>query len=151
MPDQLLALPHALRVALESDIPFLDELRRTTMRPLIENHYAWHEEEQRARILSHFECARIITLQGRDIGLLKVVHEADAVHLSQIQILPAYQGQRNRQHPHSEPPKRNVHIRPTHHIARVTQQSSHYALSTPGIHRLSRGQKLLFYEMVAGL
>ncbi|HVT29342.1 MAG TPA: GNAT family N-acetyltransferase [Lacipirellulaceae bacterium] len=82
----------SLRAVVERDIPFLESLRRTTMRQVIENHYPWSDAAQRERVLSHLEYARIISCEGSDIGLLKVVSSDTEIHLSQVQILPAYQG-----------------------------------------------------------
>lgn len=83
----------SLRPAVEADIPFLESLRQITMRSLIENHYAWDDQTQRARVLAHFDCAQIVVVDGCDIGLFKVVHGIADLHLSQIQLLPTYQGQ----------------------------------------------------------
>ena len=84
--------PYSLRIAVESDIPFLESLRSTTMRPIIENHYPWSPRAQRERVLSDFDWARIIVVDGCDVGLYKVVYGTTEIHLSQIQLLPVLQG-----------------------------------------------------------
>lgn len=83
----------SLRPAVPEGIPFLEVLRPTVMRATIENHYPWDDRVQRERVLAHFECAQVIVVEGRDAGLFKVVRHADEIHLSQVQLLPEYQGQ----------------------------------------------------------
>jgi ribosomal protein S18 acetylase RimI-like enzyme len=62
------------------------------MRPIVENHYAWDASAQRDRVLRHLNSARIIKIEGQDVGLLKAVTQDGEVHLSQVQLLAAYQG-----------------------------------------------------------
>lgn len=83
----------SLRPAMPADLSFLEALRRTVMRAVIEHHYPWDERVQRERVLAHFDCAQVIVVEGRDAGLFKVVRHADEIHLSQVQLLPEYQGQ----------------------------------------------------------
>lgn len=82
----------SLRPAVAADLPFLEAMRRTVMRAFIENHYPWDEQAQRERVLAHFDCAQVIVVEGRDVGLLKVVRGPAEIHLSQVQLLPEYQG-----------------------------------------------------------
>ena len=81
-----------LRDANQSDMPFLVELRRLSMARVVTNQLQWIEAAQKERVLVHFESARIICSDGRDIGLLKVVYGPNLVHLCQIQLLPEFQG-----------------------------------------------------------
>lgn len=62
------------------------------MRPLVENHYPWDASAQHARVCLHWDCARIIQIEGQDVGLFKVVAGDTNIHLSQLQLLPTYQG-----------------------------------------------------------
>jgi ribosomal protein S18 acetylase RimI-like enzyme len=83
-----------LRRATEADIEFLMALRRTTMWAHFENSGCEIDERaQLERVLYRLDCARIITRDGADIGLLKVVRDSDPWELAQIQLLPAQQGQ----------------------------------------------------------
>jgi ribosomal protein S18 acetylase RimI-like enzyme len=81
------------RPALESDVPFLLELRRQTMGPV---HTAAGIDQSpeliEARVRSNFDCAEIIELNGRPIGLLKVIRSPTEWRVSQIQLLPEHQG-----------------------------------------------------------
>lgn len=82
-----------LRPATTDDLPFLEGLRHETMRRVVENHLPWNDDAQRERVLFHFDCAQIIVVDGRDVGLWKVVRKPDEIHLCQIQIDPGQQGQ----------------------------------------------------------
>jgi ribosomal protein S18 acetylase RimI-like enzyme len=80
------------RKALSSDLPFLIELRKATMR----KHYlnaglAYNDEEQTKRIKDRFDLAKIILFDGQDIGLLKIDQASVPWALHQIQILPVHQ------------------------------------------------------------
>jgi hypothetical protein len=84
----------ALRPATESDVEFLTALRRETMWEHFENSgRSIDETNQLNRVLHRFDCARIITMSGEDIGLLKVARDVDPWELIQIQLLPKYQRQ----------------------------------------------------------
>jgi len=84
----------ALRPATESDLAFLTVLRRETMWEHFENSgYPIDETDQLNRVLHRFACARIITLRGEDIGLLKIDRDCEPWELIQIQLLPGYQRQ----------------------------------------------------------
>lgn len=81
------------RQATQDDIPFLVSLRRATMKEHVERAGREFDElEQRARVLYRFDCAEIITMNGENVGLLKVARDQDPWALIQIQLLPAYQG-----------------------------------------------------------
>ena len=83
----------SLRDAVETDIPFLRDLRRITMLPVVTAHYPWVDEEQNRRALANLASARIIMRDGRAIGVVKAVLADREMHLSQIQILPEHQNQ----------------------------------------------------------
>jgi ribosomal protein S18 acetylase RimI-like enzyme len=81
-----------LRPATESDLEFLADLRRVTMWKHFENSgLPVDETDQLARLLHRFDCARIITISGEDIGLLKIARDVDPWELIQIQLLPKHQ------------------------------------------------------------
>ena len=82
------------RHATESDVEFLTSLRRETMWAHFKNAGGQVTElEQRARVLYRFDCAQIVSQDGRDIGLLKVCRDSEPWELSQIQLLPDRQRQ----------------------------------------------------------
>ena len=81
------------RKATESDIPFLLELRSTTMNPHIQSAgLPIGDTSHLERIHYRFDCAIIIELELRRIGLFKVVKEGSLWDLVQIQFLPEFQG-----------------------------------------------------------
>jgi ribosomal protein S18 acetylase RimI-like enzyme len=62
------------------------------MRHTVTRHRPWNEKEQRDRALNQLGHARIIVCDACDAGLLKLVRSIDHAHLSQLQILPLFQG-----------------------------------------------------------
>ena len=84
----------AFRPATEADIAFLIVLRRLTMWPHFEHSgLSINQDEQLERVLYRLDCAEIITIDGVDAGVFKVVRDADPWELTQIQLHPHYQGQ----------------------------------------------------------
>jgi ribosomal protein S18 acetylase RimI-like enzyme len=81
-----------LRSATDADVAFLKQLRRVTMHQVVTNHYPWDDDAQYQRVMSDYASARVISVEGQDIGLFKVVYSVSEVHLSQIQLLPNWQG-----------------------------------------------------------
>ncbi|WP_211466717.1 GNAT family N-acetyltransferase [Collimonas silvisoli] len=82
------------RTATKADIPFLVALRHATMNEhLARANAARDEASQLARVLVQFEHARIVSVNGRDIGLLKAYKEPARWYIRQIQIAPEFQGQ----------------------------------------------------------
>lgn len=82
-----------LRAATEDDVPFLLELRRQTMTAhQIASGIVPSEEERLRRVLVRFECAKVVLLDGRAVGLLKVARDGQDWELIQVQLDPTYQG-----------------------------------------------------------
>jgi ribosomal protein S18 acetylase RimI-like enzyme len=81
-----------LRPAAQTDLPFLDNLRHTVLYSVVTNHHEWDDAKQMARVRAHFDSAQIIMIDDNPIGLWKTYRDDDHLHLSQIQILPEYQG-----------------------------------------------------------
>ncbi|WP_211451462.1 GNAT family N-acetyltransferase [Collimonas antrihumi] len=82
------------RNATEADMPFLIALRNATMNEHLERVNAARDEAaQLARIQALFEHARIVSMNGRDIGLLKAYKEPTRWNIAQIQIAPEFQRQ----------------------------------------------------------
>ena len=81
------------RAATETDMPFLLELRRKTMSEHLRLSGIEPSESERVeRVLARFECAEIILLSGKPVGLLKVARDGKNWDLIQIQVLPEKQG-----------------------------------------------------------
>ena len=81
------------RTAGAEDLAFLLELRVITMEEHQHNSgTALTPEQQRTRVLDHYECAEIVEMDGVPIGLWKVVRTPTEWKLSQVQLLPSHQG-----------------------------------------------------------
>ena len=80
------------RIATEADVPFLLELRRKTMSEhLRHSGVEPSEREHTDRVRARFECAEIIMLSGRPVGLLKVARDGKKWSLIQIQLVAEQQ------------------------------------------------------------
>lgn len=83
-----------LRPALEQDYAWLWMLKRLTMRPYVEQTWGgWDETAQEEYFRQNFVAAniRVIVVEGRDVGLLHVEREPEAIFLANIQLLPEFQ------------------------------------------------------------
>ena len=81
------------RKALESDIDYLLWLRKVTMYEyLINSGTISSETDQLLRINYLFDKAKIILLNDKNIGLLKLDEKEHIVEIVQIQIDPKFQG-----------------------------------------------------------
>lgn len=84
----------ALRAVTEEDYAWLWALKRQTMQPYVEETWGgWDEAAQEGFFREHFVPAnmRVITVGGRDAGLLHIEREATVMFLANIQILPEFQ------------------------------------------------------------
>jgi GNAT superfamily N-acetyltransferase len=84
----------SIRTARPADHQFLFELHRATMRDYVEQVWGWDEAEQEAFFLRRFEPDRwqILEVDGEDVGVLIVDEADDEILLSELQILPGWQG-----------------------------------------------------------
>lgn len=85
---------YALRQATDADYAFLYDLHRATMKEYVAQTWGWDEASQAAMFKDRFDPThyQIIVVDGRDVGSLSVERRADALDLSNVWILPAYQG-----------------------------------------------------------
>lgn len=81
-----------LRAATADDIEFIYQLRLITMKRDFENTFGWNEDEQRRRAADGIQNAKIIVVEQKDIGVIKLIPKSNELHLHQMQILPEYQG-----------------------------------------------------------
>ena len=80
------------RKAVTSDLPYLTWLRQQTMAEhLVTAGIQTDEQTSLERILYQFESAKIIVLDGKPIGLMKVVEADGKIEIIQIQIEPQHQ------------------------------------------------------------
>lgn len=89
-----MGIDFTFRAASEADYPWLWSLKRLTMRPYVEQMWgSWDDESQEAFFRRNFVPAnvRVIVAADRDVGLLHVEREPDALFLANVQILPEFQ------------------------------------------------------------
>ncbi|MDB5259950.1 MAG: GCN5-related N-acetyltransferase [Candidatus Nomurabacteria bacterium] len=83
-----------LRDATENDFNFVFELNKTNMRKYVEETRVWDDEKEKKEMKQHFTPGldKIITVDGKDVGVWRVVEKGKALDLAHIEILPEYQG-----------------------------------------------------------
>jgi ribosomal protein S18 acetylase RimI-like enzyme len=83
-----------LRAASAADRDFLFELNRSTMKSYVEATWGWDEEAQVAFFDDHFDPSRsqIVLCEDESIGVLAVEERADEIYLTEIKLLPSWQG-----------------------------------------------------------
>jgi ribosomal protein S18 acetylase RimI-like enzyme len=84
-----------LRAATTDDTDFLYRLHRAAMQEYVVQTWGqWDEAWQSHYFQQHFDPAacQIIVLHGQDIGVISVVRQVTDIFLSNIELLPAYQG-----------------------------------------------------------
>ncbi len=85
--------PIERRPATQEDIPFLLALRRTTMDAhLAASGADTGEANHMQRLMGAFDCAQVLLLEGRPIGMLKVKRGEREWKIIQIQVVPEMQG-----------------------------------------------------------
>ena len=87
--------PYDLRVCRGEDHDFLWSLKNRTLRPYVEQTWGqWDDAVQKIWFEREFQPDRwkIITVDGRDAGLLDREHKSDGFFLRVIEILPQLQG-----------------------------------------------------------
>lgn len=86
------ALPVSLRPATDDDLPYLLEVWGRSMHP----HFAAaglspSEEDPLRRLSMRFECATMVLLEGRPVGLFKVARDGGNWKLIQVLLAPEVQ------------------------------------------------------------
>ncbi len=86
----------ALRPATRADGDFCFELHRAAMRDYVAPVWGWVDADQRAYLDRTFDpsLVQIITVDGKDAGLLQVERRESDVYLTRIEIHPLHQGRR---------------------------------------------------------
>ncbi|MBN1852586.1 MAG: GNAT family N-acetyltransferase [Pirellulales bacterium] len=75
----------------DTDMAFLRELRRITMMEAVTRHHPWVDSDQDKRVALHLDSTKVIVVDGRAVGMVKVLRGRKRMRLSQIQLLPEYQ------------------------------------------------------------
>jgi GNAT superfamily N-acetyltransferase len=84
----------AIRKASQSDSEFAYCVKREAFREYVEKVWGWDEDEQQQLHQQRFDSQdfRIISLDGKDIGIMAVLLQADCLKLNQLFLMPGYQG-----------------------------------------------------------
>ena len=80
----------SLRPATKDDIAFMSYIRVKTMKPIFENTLGWNEIDEFEKATDYLEYAKIIMVDKKSIGVIKVIPKNEELHLHQIQILPEF-------------------------------------------------------------
>ena len=85
----------SLRQATTEDRERLYRIYREGMRPHVEQVWGWDEDFQRERFRRGFDpgSTRVVVSSGREIGFLKVTESEGVISLTQVFVMPEYQGQ----------------------------------------------------------
>lgn len=84
-------IKYCLQPATNDDIDFLFQLRLKTMKPFFENTIGWNDAEEFEKVCEELIHAKIVMFGKEKIGTIKVLPEANELHLNQIQIEPKFQ------------------------------------------------------------
>ena len=84
----------ALRAACNEDFVFARNLYFQTMRGIIESLFGWDQAREERNFAGFFKVgeARIITVDGRDVGWIQEQVEDEAIHLGSLYVIPEMQG-----------------------------------------------------------
>lgn len=83
-----------LRKAEETDIDFMLELKRVTLKVYIDQIWGWEEEYQKNDTLECFNSGntKIISVNEMSIGIVETNTVENTFHIVELEILPEYQG-----------------------------------------------------------
>jgi len=87
--------PLGFRHATNDDFDFLYAMHVATMRDYVDQTWGWNDEFQESVFRERYTPAqiRVITFDGRDIGMISLEERDDDVFLRAIEILPSHQNQ----------------------------------------------------------
>lgn len=89
-----MAVSWSFRASVPADAQWMAELRAVVMRPDLERLGRYDEERVRERFLNAFVPAhtRVISVDARDVGLVAIRPEPDAVWIEHFYLEPEFQG-----------------------------------------------------------
>ena len=82
----------SLRPATSEDVDFIFTLRSETMKVYLADTFGWDEEEQYRAAADYLDRARIVLIEGKPAGVIKVIPGKTEIRIHQIQIAGEYQG-----------------------------------------------------------
>src|SRR5262245_43505276 len=85
-------MPYSLRPAIESDLEPMMRIGHEGIRPYVERLWDWDQADQERRFRESFDLAttRIVVIDGRDVGYLKLEYHDDHVFLAGIYLEREY-------------------------------------------------------------
>ena len=83
------------RDSTQDDFGFVFELNKTNMKKYVEEIRGWDEDFEREDMKKKFTPAvdKIIQIDGKDSGILRILETDESVLLDHIELLPEFQGQ----------------------------------------------------------
>ena len=93
-PEALTVQAISLRPATADDVEFFFTLHAASLGPYVDRVWGWDDAEQRAYLARTLvlERARVIVLDGVDVGRLDVQEDDDEIFLALIELAPDHQG-----------------------------------------------------------
>jgi len=84
----------SIREAVATDSQFAYRVKEAAFKKYVEEIWGWDEDEQRRLHGQRFAAQdfRVISLKGRDIGIMAVVIQPDCMKLNQLFLMPDCQG-----------------------------------------------------------
>ncbi len=83
-----------LRKATADDCEFAYRTKKAAFREYVEKVWGWDEDEQRELHQQRFNAQdfRVISLDGKDVGIMAVLLQGDCLKLNQLFLVPGHQG-----------------------------------------------------------
>ena len=85
----------SFRETTDEDFDFVFNLNKANMRKYVEEMRGWDDEFEREDMKKKFTPGvdRVIQIDGKDAGILKVLETDEEIKLDHVELLPEYQGQ----------------------------------------------------------
>ena len=83
-----------LRKARQDDSEFTFQVKRAAFKDYVDQVWGWDEDSQRVLHDRRFaeQDYRVISLDGRDVGIISVAVKPDCLFVNQLHVLPEHQG-----------------------------------------------------------
>ena len=87
--------PISFRHATEDDVDFLYAMHVVTMKEYVDQTWGWDDAFQESVFQKNYVPAeiRVVTFEGKDVGMISLEEREEDIFLRAIEILPSHQGQ----------------------------------------------------------
>ena len=87
--------PISFRHAAEDDVDFLYAMHVVTMKEYVDQTWGWDDAFQESVFQKNYVPAeiRVVTFEGKDVGMISLEEREEDIFLRAIEILPSHQGQ----------------------------------------------------------